>query len=104
MSDRFISPAAPPTAREREISEIMIEECAEVQQRLTKLLRFGPQERQPGQHDTNAMRASGEVGDLLEIIDVAIREGLLLPDFIALGREHKRKQLAKFMQTEAPNV
>jgi len=44
--DKFVSPCPPPTAREREIAEIIIEECAEIQQRATKLLRFGGRVRE----------------------------------------------------------
>ena len=102
MTDgRFVSPCPPPTAREREIAEVLIEECAEVQQRATKLLRFGVRETQPGQALDNAHRLGREVGDLLEVVDMTVREGLIPADAIEQGRTVKRRQLARFMQTVA---
>ncbi len=47
MVEKFTTPAPLPTAYQREILTILIEECAEVQQRATKMLRFGIEETQP---------------------------------------------------------
>lgn len=99
--DRFVTPYPPPTPYEREIIEILIEECAEVQQRGTKMLRFGVREVQPGQSLTNTARLAHEVGDLLEIIDLAVNAGLMDPRDIEAGRVHKRAQLKKYMQHDA---
>lgn len=99
MEGKFISPEPPPNDQEREILTILIEECAEVQQRATKALRFGLQERQPGQELTNVERLSREVGDLYEIIDVAIERGLIEMGEVETGAENKKRQLAKYMQT-----
>lgn len=97
-AERFISPGRPPEGRTREIIEIIIEECAEIQQRATKALRFGLNEVQPGQTFTNAYRMGGEVGDLLEVVDMAIREGVFSEISIADGRASKQRQLARYMQ------
>lgn len=99
MSKRFISPAPPPTPLQREIAEILIEECAEVQQRATKLLRFGPTEVQPGQPHDNAWRLGLEIGDLLQVIALAL-SNLVPEQAIEEGRASKRRQLAKYMQTD----
>lgn len=99
MSDRFVSPAPPPTAREREILELLIEECAEVTQRATKALRFGLSEVQSGQNLTNAERIAFEVGDVLEVVDMAVREGVAPDREIQAGRVLKRAKLRRFMQT-----
>lgn len=101
MADRFISPCAPPTARQREVAEILIEECAEVQQRATKLLRFGVTEVQPGQPYDNRDRLSHEVGDLMCVIRLAIACGILTDVAVSEGDDHKEAQLARFMQTDA---
>ena len=98
---RFRSPFPPPEGHQREVATVLIEECAEVQQRATKLLRFGVQEIQPGQDLNNATRLGMEIGDLLEVVDLAITAGLVSPASIELGRTNKRRQLAKFMQTDA---
>lgn len=101
--DKFISPYPLPTAREREILVILIEECAEVQKRATKALRFGLGETQPGHSYDNSGRLSLEVGDVLTTIDLARNEGILQATAIAEGKAHKLEQLAKYMQTEPSN-
>lgn len=98
--DKFITPCELPTPREREILTILIEEAAEVQQRATKMLRFGVAEVQPGQDQTNKTRLGVEVGDFLEMVEVAIAANLLHPAAIEAGREQKRAKLPTFMQTE----
>lgn len=75
--ERFITPCDLPSPHEREILDILIEECAEVTQRATKLLRFGRDEVQPGQDITNRDRLSLEVGDLLGMIEMAADRGLI---------------------------
>ena len=102
MSDRFISPCALPTPRQCEILVILIEECAEVQQRATKALRFGMGEIQPGQPDTNSARLAGEIGDLSAVLDMAVREDMLSDRLIARQRVLKERKLVKYMQTEPP--
>lgn len=112
-AERFVSPCKPPEGCKREVLDILIEECSEitiecidiikacadVQQRATKALRFGIDEVQPGQDDSNSVRLAHEIGDLLEVIDVAIQAELFLQDDIEAGRIHKRAQLKKFMQS-----
>lgn len=99
--DKFITPCPLPTAHEREILTIVIEEAAEVQQRATKLLRFGRDEIQPGQPHSNAERLSVELGDLSAIIDMACSAGLANIDIIVAAAHAKRLKLAKYMQTSA---
>lgn len=100
LSDgKFVSPVNPPEGYERELLTILVEECAEVQQRATKALRFGIEETQPGQPDDNAKRLAHEIGDLTEVIALAIEAGLIAQADILDGRERKRRQLAKYMQT-----
>ena len=98
MAEKFVSPCPPPTPREAELLACLIEECAEVQQRATKMLRFGVLEVQPGQPCSNMQRLSAEVGDLLEVLDVARIAGLMDRNEIDIGRDAKRCQLAKFLQ------
>lgn len=56
---------------------ILIEEAAEVQQRATKMLRFGIDEIQPEQPLTNRERIVDELNDLLATVDMLQREGVL---------------------------
>ncbi len=97
--DKYISPEPPPSPQEREVLECLIEECAEVQQRATKILRFGLRETQLGEDYNNSQRLSFEVGDLIEVIDLTIKRGLIEKVYIELGRKRKRDQLRKYLQT-----
>jgi Cu/Ag efflux pump CusA len=106
MIERFISPCNEPTPHQREVATILIEECAEVikecveiQQRATKLLRFGIAEVQIDQPHDNAYRLGLEVGDLLEVLDLALAAGIFPAEAVAAGRHHKRAQLDRYMQT-----
>jgi hypothetical protein len=102
QKDRFISPCPPPTAHQREVAEVLIEECAEVTQRATKLLRFGVDEVQPGQPLSNMQRLCMEIGDLQVMIEFAIAAGIADAREIEIGKEAKRHQLVRYLQTHAP--
>lgn len=98
--DRFISPMPLPTPREREILNIIIEECAEIQHRACKALRFGMGEVQPGQTLTNAERLADEIGDFGGILELADAEGIVSEDRVLAASAVKRRKLEKYMQTE----
>lgn len=100
MTERFVSTGTKPTPHQAELLTILTEECAEVQQRATKMLRFGVDEVQPGQSHDNAWRLGLEVGELLHMIDRCKETGLIPEDAIVDGRVRKRAQLAKFLQTQ----
>ena len=100
MNDKFVSPENPPEGLERELLTILMEECAEVQQRASKMLRFGVNEVQPGQAATNAERLSAEVGDLLHLINRCIAAKLVDDPIMALASETKREKLDRFLQSD----
>lgn len=61
-----------------EIEHLLVclnEECAEVSQRVSKALRFGLDEVQPGQSLTNAERIVIELADIQAIIRLLERKG-----------------------------
>ncbi len=97
-AEPFISPCAPPEGLQRELLEVIAEECAEVIQRVTKALRFGLEEVQPGQPWTNDYRIGLEVGDLYETIRQAQEIGLVPRGAVASGMEAKGRQLRRFLQ------
>lgn len=99
MTEKFVSPCPPPTPYERELLDILIEECSEVIQRATKMKRFGVLEIQTGQELRNTERLALEVGDLTHVLNLCMEEGLVPKFYIAEGIKNKRKQLAKYMQT-----
>lgn len=99
MTDKFVSPCLPPEGVPRELLTILGEEGAEVIQRASKALRFGIEEVQPGQPYSNAERIGHELGDLIEVMDRLIDLAVIPADAIEHGRQNKRRQLAKFMQS-----
>ena len=99
MTDRFKWVHPLPSEHEREILTILIEEAAEVQQRATKLLRFGRDEVQPGQELTNAERLAKEIGDMEVLVSMAADAGLIDVRIVRERAARKREKLAKYMQT-----
>ncbi len=76
------------------------EECAEVAQRVSKALRFGLEEVQPEQHETNADRIVEELADLWAVTTLLEREGAFKAHgdrFLDLA-ERKKAKLAQFMK------
>lgn len=99
MTEKYISPHELPNDHEQELLICLIEECSEVIQRATKLLRFGAEEKQSGQEKTNTERLSEEFGDLLEVSNMLIECGIILLYNVEIGKESKRKKLKKYLQT-----
>lgn len=75
----------------------LAEEGVETAHRVSKALRFGLEEVQPGQVATNAERLVGEIVDFLAMVDMLEQEGIIeLPrDQEALRR--KQDKVRKFM-------
>jgi len=63
--------------RQEHLLTIIIEECDEISQRATKALRFGLTEKQKDQDFTNAQRLVYEFNDLIAVMKMMEREGLL---------------------------
>lgn len=104
MTDRFTSPAPLPTDRQRELLVVLMEECAEVAQRASKAVRFGMDEVQPGQPDSNLIRIAREMGDLTGTLHALL--DTVQPDlaeaFHAAARQAERAKsdkLARFLQS-----
>ena len=99
MRDRYISPENSPEGRERELLTILMEECAEVQQRASKALRFGTQEVQPGQAKNNVERLAVEIGDLQALIDILCVEEIVDTDLVMTAAAAKYRKLPKWLQS-----
>lgn len=98
--DRFVSPCPQPKGFDAEVLDILIEEAAEVIQRVTKMKRFGIEEVQPGQDLTNAERLSQELGDLMGTMQLAVERGLVSPTVLENQIPIKISKLRQFMQNE----
>jgi hypothetical protein len=79
---------------------VLSEECAEVSQRVSKALRFGLAEVQPGQTMTNAERIVEEIVDFHASVQMLIRAGAIRIDdeeFMAAQRR-KVEKVERFME------
>jgi hypothetical protein len=86
-----------PTKRQHELLNILIEECAEVIQRATKMKRFGIDETQSGQYRDNRERLGREIGDLELMLELCLEAGLIRREDIVAGIENKKLQLTRWM-------
>jgi len=78
------------------------EECDEVGQRVSKALRFGSTEVQPGQPLNNGERIIVELKDLLAVATILQRRGII-PSFTLFPDEIRAKEqkIEKFMAISA---
>ena len=78
----------------KEILLITQEECAEVTQAISKVFRFGLNERWPEPIDpTNKERLEEEAGDLLCMIDIMVEQGIISDEKLNKARNNKRQKL-----------
>jgi NTP pyrophosphatase (non-canonical NTP hydrolase) len=78
----------------KEILLITQEECAEVTQAISKVFRFGLNERWPEPIDpTNKERLEEEAGDLLCMIDIMVENGIISDENLNKARVSKRQKL-----------
>lgn len=91
--------------RTEHLLTILAEECAEVAQRVSKAIRFGLTEVQPGQPLTNAKRIEHEMLDLLAAWNMLAREGAFPdacgPNEAAVRMEAKAEKVERFLAFSA---
>ena len=86
------------TLEEVERLTLLIEECAEVTQRATKIIRYGYQSKHPtGDYDNKEMLEQ-ELGDLIGILDLMIANGDVSDGAIKVARGQKLVRLPKWLQ------
>lgn len=98
MTERYTPNGIPLTDYERELLVILMEECAEVTQAASKLIRFGKENR-PGADQSNSVHLGLEVGDALRVLQMAQDCGLISHVDIEAGGRRKKDRLAKYMQS-----
>lgn len=89
--------------RKEHILTIIAEECGEVAQRITKMLRFGVDEVTPGlePHLDNNYRFYKEFADLLGMVEMAEDEGILISpddDLMIKWKNDKVEKVEKYME------
>lgn len=76
---------------------ILGEECAEVAQRVSKALRFGLSEVEPGEEAPNAQRITAELKDLWAMAIICAQAGLIpYPQPSVTEIEAKRDKVERF--------
>lgn len=78
---------------QREVMLIAQEECAEVTQAISKVLRFGFDSKHPVSGISNTDSLNEEVGDLLCMINLMINKGVVDADAVQLAAEKKLNKL-----------
>ena len=82
--------------KENEIMNILQEECAEVIQAVSKCRRFGINEVHLTSGKSNQENLTEEVGDLLCMIDLLIKFGIVDDSAVYVARSAKEEKLKKW--------
>ncbi len=94
---KYVPNGTPLTDREREILIVLMEECAEVTQAASKLLRFGKENR-PVDGLNNSLVLSAECGDLRRLLDMVREAGITDHEIETVHYVRKAERLLRFMQ------
>ena len=82
----------------KEVMDILQEECAEVIQAVSKISRFGLDNLKPGKPKTNREHLEEELGDLIAMVDILTRNGVVDSaniEMAATAKIEKLKQWSK---------
>jgi NTP pyrophosphatase (non-canonical NTP hydrolase) len=82
--------------KEREVMNILSEECAEVIQAISKCHRFGMDNVKPGKPKTNREHLEEELGDLLAMVDIMLDHGVITHDSLEVAKKAKVEKLKKW--------
>jgi NTP pyrophosphatase (non-canonical NTP hydrolase) len=82
--------------RNREVLDILQEECAEVIVAVSKISRFGLDNFKPGKPKTNREHLAEELGDLQAMIDLCIEFNLVGSEQISIAADNKIAKLKQW--------
>lgn len=100
MTEETYKPNGKPlTDREREILTVLMEECAEVIQAASKLLRFGKENR-PDTGVSNIETLSRECGDLRYMLAMTRDANLTVMEIEVEQEQRKHDRMRWFMQSK----
>ena len=71
--------------RQEHLLTILSEECSEVIHRVSKTLRFGLDEKEPGQELTNSERIREEINHVISVISILQEENYLPKEDRTIG-------------------
>ena len=83
-------------SKEKEVMDILQEECAEVIQAVSKISRFGLDNLKPGKPKTNREHLEEELGDLYEMIVILQELDIVSWTNIEKAAKAKREKLKQW--------
>ena len=83
-------------SKEKEVMDILQEECAEVIQAVSKISRFGLDNLKPGKPKTNREHLEEELGDLYAMIEILQEMDVVSWTNIEKASEAKREKLKQW--------
>jgi NTP pyrophosphatase (non-canonical NTP hydrolase) len=90
--------------REREVMNILSEECAEVIQAISKCHRFGLNNFKPGKPKTNREHLEEEIGDLLAMVDILLDMSVVTEEALQQAKVAKIEKLKKWSNIYENNI
>ena len=91
-------------SKEKEVMDILQEECAEVIQAVSKISRFGIDNFKPGKPKTNRDHLEEELGDMLAMIDIMLELGVISIDNLEVAKKAKIVKLKQWSNIYVPFV
>ena len=85
-----------------EVMDILQEECAEVIQAVSKIRRFGADNKKHDQGQTNREHLEEEVGDMLAMIDILMANNIVSWGNLHIAKRAKIEKLKKW--STIPNL
>lgn len=82
--------------KEKEVMDILQEECAEVIQAVSKVSRFGIDNYKPGKPLTNREHLEEELGDVLAMVDIMLEQGIVNISKLEEAKRAKIEKLKKW--------
>ena len=82
--------------KEKEVMDILQEECAEVIQAVSKISRFGIDNLKPGKPKTNREHLEEELGDMLAMIDIMLEKSVISLEHLEIAKRAKIEKLKKW--------
>jgi len=89
-------------AKEKEVMDILQEECAEVIQAVSKISRFGIDNLKPGKPKTNREHLEEELGDMLAMIDIMLELELVSINNLEAAKQAKIEKLKQWSNIYIP--
>lgn len=77
---------------------ILSEECSEITKEVSKALRFGLDDKEPGQDLTNREKIQQEYTDLMGVIALLVNEGVITNSLDVEGMNNKIQKIKRFME------